>query len=176
MSVNQTIGPNNTQTNYLPPEVGFGSDEKMLKELLEKRERLTATIVNLKENAQYEKRELITGQQWFSATSGGAIKTTYTFRLTFDLVALNGGAIPVGSTSLTLSSSTLPSSINIPNSIQPVHGFGAANNGTSFYFINDPLVFVRTNVWTTGSQIITITNNTGASLTQCVWVMEYFKN
>jgi hypothetical protein len=171
-----TFGPSNTQSSYLPPEQDFPEDNDIFREILSNRERLTANILNIKENAQYEKNEIITGQQWFSQITTGAIKTTYTYRLAFDLVALNGGvAIPIGITTLTLSSSTQPASITIPTSVQPVHGFGAANNGTNFYFINDPLLFVKTNVWTTGSQQIIITNNTGATLTQAVWVFEYFK-
>lgn len=171
-----TFGPANTQQAYLPPEQDFPEDSKLFREILSSRERLTATILNIKENAQYEKVEILTGQQWFTSAASGATKTSYTIRLTFDLVALNGGvAIPIGTTTLSLSTSTQPAKINIPTAIQPVHGFGAANNGTNFYFINDPLVFVRTNVWTNATQQIIIQNNSGATLTQCVWVMEYIK-
>ncbi|MCQ6468460.1 hypothetical protein NPN14_24855, partial [Vibrio parahaemolyticus] len=85
------------------------------------------------------------------------------------LVALNGGvAIPVGVTTLdlVLLVNPQPAPITIPTAIQPICGYGAANNGANFYFINDPLVFVRTNVWTNASQQIIITNNSGATLTQ----------
>jgi len=37
------------------------------------------------------------------------------------------------------------------------------------------LVFVQTNIWTNGAQQIIITNNSGATLTQAVWVTEYIK-
>jgi hypothetical protein len=173
-----TFGPANSQSAYLPPEQDFPEDEDLFREILAERERLTATILNVKENAQYEKVELLSGQQWFSQTVDMAIVTSYIFRLTFDLVALNGGVpIPPGITTrdLVLLVNPQPSPINIPTAIQPVHGFGAANNGINFYFINDPLVFVRTNIWTNASQQIIITNNSGAPLTQCVWVMEYIK-
>jgi hypothetical protein len=171
-----TLGPNNSQTSYLPPEVDFIVNDEISNELMAKRHRLLATVVNIKENAQYEKREVLTGQQFFSAVQSGAIKTSYTYRLSFDLVALNGGPIPVGSTTFTLTATTSPAAISVPTGIQPIHGFGGAKNATTCYFINDPLVFVRTNIWTTGSQTITITNNTGATLTQCVWVFEYIKS
>ena len=170
-----TFQPAQTQSPYLPPEQDFPADNELFREILANRERITANILNIKENAQYEKVETISGQQWFSTLSGGALKTSYVFRLSFDLVALNGGSIPIGVTTLTLTSTTQPALINIPTAIQPVHGFGAANNGTNFYFINDPLVYVRTNVWTNLTQQIIVTNNSGASLTQAVWVMEYIK-
>jgi hypothetical protein len=171
-----TFGPINTQSPYLPPEQDFPEDNKLFREILSNRERITATILNIKENAQYEKREIITGQQWFSSVVSGAIKTIYIYRLSFDLVALNAGAIPTGTTTLTLSSSTQPALIMIPTAIFPVHGFGAASNGTNFFFINDPNVYVETNVWTNTTQQIIITNNSGANLTYCVWVFEYSKS
>jgi hypothetical protein len=172
-----TIGPNNSQSPYLPPEQDFPDDLSLFREILSNRERLTATILNIKENAQYEKRELLSGQQYFSAIISGALKTLYTFRLTFDLVALNGGVpIPVGVTTLILTTTSQPPLINIPTAIQPVHGFGAANNGTLFYFINDPLVYINTNVWTNTTQEIIITNNSGAALIQAVFVFEYIKS
>lgn len=173
-----TFGPFNSQAPYLPPEQDFPEDSDLFREILAGRERLTATVLNIKENAQYEKVELITAQQWFSAIVSGAIKTAYSFRLTFDLVALNGGVpIPIGVTifDLVLLVNPQPAPINIPNAIQPLHGFGAANNAANFFFINDPLVFINTNVWSNASQQIIITNNSGATLTQCVWVFEYLK-
>lgn len=176
-----TLSPTQAQSPYLPPEQDFPSDENLFREILSNRERMTANILNIKENAQYEKVETITAQQWFSQNANGAIKTSYVYRLTFDLVALNGAPIPIGTKTLTLSKTvpppdgTQPQPINIPTAIQPVHGFGAANNGTNFYFINDPLVFVRTNVWSNATQQIIITNNSGATLTQAVWVFEYIK-
>lgn len=170
-----TFGPPNSISSFLPLEQDFPEDNKLFREILAARERATASTVNLKENGSYEKVELLAGQFWFTTNTSGAMRPTYVYRLTFDLVALNGGNIGAGATTLTLSASTIPAAIKIVNSIQPIRGFGAANNGTNFYFINDPLLFVRTNVWTNVSQQIIITNNTGANLTQCVWCFEYFK-
>lgn len=172
-----TFGPTNTLSSYLPIEFDIPNDQVILRELIATRNRLTAQIVNIKENGNYEKNEILTAQQWFSTIVSGAIITSYPLRLTFDLVALNSGTpIPNGgTTTLTLTTTTQPAAINIPTAIQPVHGFGAANNGTNFFFINDPLVFVNTNVWTNATQQIIITNNSGAALTQAVWVFEYIK-
>ncbi len=173
-----TFGPANTQSPFLPIEQDYPEDDKLFREILAARGRSIASIVNIKENAQYEKTELLTGQQYFSTTDDMAITTSYTFRLTFDLVELNSGVpIPVGLTvlDLVLLVDPQPAPIDIPTAIQPVHGFGAASTPSRFFFINDPLVFVRTNVWTNASQQIIITNNTAAALTQCVWCMEYIK-
>lgn len=171
-----SFSPASSQSSFLPVEFDISSNEELFRELIAKRERLTASIVNIKENAQYEKRELLTAQQWFSSYASGALKTNYSYRLSMDLVELNGGNIPNGvTTTLALSSSTQPPLISVPNSIQPLHGFGAANNATNFFFLNDPLVYVRTNVWTGALQQISITNNTGAALTQAIWVFEYLK-
>jgi len=174
-----TYGPPDSVFPYLPPEQDFPDESELFREILSERERLTATIINIKENAQYEKLELLSGQQWFTSQVDNAIISNYVYRLTFDLVALNSGIpIPVGVTILdlvVLAPNGQPTPINIATAIQPVHGFGAANNGTNFYFINDPLVFIRTNVWSNASQQIIITNNSGAPLTQAVWVFEYMK-
>jgi len=171
-----TYGPANSISSYLPPEQDYPEDNKLFREILSNRQRNTADIVNLKENAQYEKNEMLTGQQWFSAPSEGAVVTSYTYRLAFDLVQLNGGSIANGgATTIPLTASSTPAAINIATAIQPTRGFGAASNGTNIFFINDPSVFVKINIWTTSSQNIIITNNSGASLTQAVWVMEYFK-
>lgn len=171
-----TYAPANTLSNYLPIEFQVEGNEEFFRQLIAERERLTATILNVKESSQYELIEILNAQQWFSTSSATTKTTSYAFRLTFDLVALNAGvAIPGGVTTLALTATTQPPLINIPTAIQPLHGFGAANNGTNFYFINDPLVFVRTNIWNNVTQQIIITNNSGAALTQAVWVFEYLK-
>ena len=174
------ITQSNVLSNELPTNFDIPNTVEGIRDFLNKRERLTASVVNAKENGKYELQELQTAQQWFTATTSGALKSNAVFRLTFDLVALNNNVpIPVGATTLTLAPNSapplLPSSINIPNSISPVHGFGAANNGTNFYFINDPNLYIRTNVWSTATQQIIIQNNTGATLTYAVWVLEYMK-
>src|SRR2546429_5154363 len=137
-----TFGPANTLSSYLPIQFQVEGDEEFFRQLIAERERLTATIVNIKENAQYEKQEIITGQQWFTSQVSGALKSNYIYRLAFDLTTFNAPftvsvPIPVGVTTFTLNADptiTQPSSINIPTNIFPVHGFGAASNGTNFYF------------------------------------------
>jgi len=182
------FGPANTLSSDLPIDFNLTKDQEVNNELISKRHRQIANIMNVKENAQYEKTELLSGKQFFNPnvtqyTGTGVSRVARTgFRLTFDLVALNlGVAIPGGPTTFTLSTTlpapdgTQPLPINIPTALIPIDGYGAATNGTNFYFINDPLLFVRTNIWTSGLQKITIENNTGSPLTTCIWIFEYLK-
>lgn len=181
MATPSNIGPANTQSAYLSPEIQVSTDPTTMNELIAKRERITATCLNLREIAQYEPVELVNGQQWFSTSPVNQVSAKrYAFRITFDLVAMNlaefaSPVIGAGATTLTLTTSTVPRTINIPTKIDPTRGYGSCTNATNFYFMDDPLVFVRTNIWTNASQTITITNNTGSDLTQAYWVFEYIK-
>lgn len=171
-----TIAPSNTQSSYLPAEFQVEGDEQFFRQLIAERERITSSIVNIKENAQYEKRELLSAQQWFSSNNNGAIKTNYAYRTSFDLVALNGGNIGAGVTSLTLTATTQPPLISFVNLLIPLHGFGAATTtGTIFVFVNDPNLYVQFDNSVPAAQKVVITNNLGVNLTQLYWVFEYLK-
>lgn len=170
-----TFSPQNSLSPFLSEELTYPDDDRTFREILSKRQRSIANIVNIKENAQYEKVELLTAQRWFTQYFEGAILSSYTFRITCDLVQMNGAPIPTGVTTITLSTTTIPAAINIPTAIQPTDAFGASNNATNFFFLNDPSVYVNTNVWTNASQQIIITNNSGSTLTQCVWGFNYIK-
>jgi hypothetical protein len=170
--------PINTQSSFLPPELDFPENNEEFREVLSNRQRLLASIVNVKENANYERRELITAQQWFSQVSQGYIKTQYGFRLTFDLISLFGGAIPIGTTSIPLPTNpavNTPTVITYTSAIQPTHGFGGATIGTTFYFVNDPEIFVRFINTSTTVQSVEVHNLTASSITQFYWVFEYLK-
>lgn len=176
------FGPQHADGPFLPTEFEIPKDPVISRELISRRERITASTVNIREIAIYDKVENITGQQFFnpvnSPTGQFQIKR-YTFRLTFDLVALNGGNIPIGTTSIALQSNpsvATPTLIQYVNGLVPVHGFGAATAGSTFYFVNDPLLSVHFVNTSTISQTIVITNNTGSSLTQMYWTFEYIKN
>jgi hypothetical protein len=175
-----TFGPGFTDAGYLPPEPQFSSGENLLDDLL-KRERLTASILNIKENGFYEKLEMITNQLWFSRIVGGAIVSNYTFRVTFDLVALNGGPIGPGLTTLTLTATTQPPLIQYATTLIPTHFFGAAtvsgplllplpypaaagNNIEMWFDITNP-----------AAQSFNIDNAYGSNLTQAYAVIEYIK-
>lgn len=173
------FGPLNSQSPFLSPNQEFPEDPNLFREVLTIRERNTANILNVKENSRYEKVELITAQQWFTASNFGALSSNSIFRLTFDLIAFNGGvAIPIGITTIALQANPAvmtPILISYVNGLNPVHGFGAATVGTKIYFVNDPLIYVRFNNMSPTVQSVEITNNTAAPITQMVWCFEYWK-
>jgi hypothetical protein len=175
-----TYAPINAVSSYLPEEFQFPVDatpEKM-RELISKQNRMISSIVNVKENANYEQRELLSAQQWFSSINNGAIVTSYGFRLAFDLVALNGGSIPNGTTTISLPTNPAngtPITISYADGLIPLHGFGAATIGTTYYFVNDPDIYVRFTNTSTTVQSVTVVNSTGSAITQFYWVFEYLK-
>ncbi len=173
-----TFAPANSISSFLPIEFQVEGDEQFFRQLISERERLTASIVNVKENSNYEMTELLSGQQWFTSNIGGQLNPNFGFRLSFDLVALNGGSIPNGTTVIALPTSTatgVPIVISYANGLIPLHGFGAATIGTTYYFINDPQIFVRYTNTSTTVQSVTVINSTGSSITQMYWVFEYLK-
>ena len=69
-------------------------------------------------------------------------KIEMAYRITADLVILNGGNIPTGSTSLVLV--LFNATQNINGYLYPVQGFGGAvDTGGLSYFLNDPDIYVR---------------------------------
>jgi len=85
-----TYGPVNTWINSLPIEIQLPKEQNEVNSLFAERHRQIAGVVNLKENAQYEDRELLTGQQWF--TTGNNQTKRYTYRRCFEFGAIAAGA------------------------------------------------------------------------------------
>jgi hypothetical protein len=82
-----TFSPVNTQSSYLPVAFQLPKEDDMFYDFISKRERLTASILNVKENGQYETQEYLTAQQWFNTSTAGLTKR-YTFRKVIDFGAL----------------------------------------------------------------------------------------
>lgn len=171
-----SFAPINAQAAYLPIELDFPADEKMFREILSKRERLTASIVNVKEIGQYELNEIINAQQWFSTQPvGSPRKTRYTFRKVFDIVALNNGTPLAVATTYSFAHNI--SGLTIPTRI-----FGTATTSTGKYI---PLPYVSTlqtddiQIYLDGTNVVLKTGTTidgGANtLTQAYIVAEYLK-
>jgi hypothetical protein len=163
-------------SNPLPISLDVNPDEANFDSVLLLYLRRVANAVNTKEQALYLLQETGDFQQWWTylpaSTTPNPQETRNNYRTTTDLVALNGGNIPAGTTTLTLTSSTTPTAIN--GYLFPTDGYGGAldTSGNS-YFPSDPNVTISFNGST---NTFTIVNNTGNALTWCVFVLEYLKN
>jgi len=157
-------------TNQLPISLDVNPEEKDFASTLLLYLRRIANAVNTKESGLYLLQENANFEQWFQTANPQQNRNAY--RITADLVALNGGNIPNGATSLVLSSSTQPMAID--GYLYPVQGFGGAvDTGGLSYFLNDPQIYVR---YQASTNTIVIQNNSGNALTWCVWVQNYLKN
>lgn len=160
-------------SNQLPISLDVNPEEKGFQSTLILYLRRIANAVNTKESGQFLIQEIANFEQWFQPfVDGVPLQTRSGYRLTFDLVALKGGNIPTGTTSLTLTTSTQPPAII--GYLYPVHSSGGALDTTGVsYFPSDPNVEIT---YTNSTNTITIINNTGNALTWCVWEMNYLKN
>lgn len=161
---------NPLNTNQLPISLDVNPDEKNFENILLLYLRRVANAVNTKVSGLFLLQENANFGQWYQVSNPQQNRNSY--RITADLIVLNGGNIPTGTTSLILTSSTQP--MSIMGYLYPVQGFGGAvdTSGLS-YFLNDPQIYVRYN---SSTNTIIIQNNSGNALNWCVWVMEYLKN
>lgn len=157
-------------TNQLPISLDVNPEESNFQSILLLYLRRIANAVNTKESGLFLLQENANFEQWFQTANPQQNRNGY--RSTFDLVALNGGNIPAGATSLILTSSTQPPIIQ--GYMFPVQGFGGAlDTGGLSYFLNDPQIYVR---YQASTNTIIIQNNSGNALTWMVYVFEYLKN
>lgn len=170
------------QSNQLELSIDFPEASKPeFRDLLSLTYKRITDSVNFKEGGLYQLREEANFQRYFpnpSNVTDNTFNLRSGYRTTFDLVYLNGAPIPSGiTTPITLTSSTQPTLIPTNNGVLiPTDGWGAATiAGPKYFFINDPLLYVRFNNTVPGAQVIEITNNTGSPLTQCYWVFHYLK-
>lgn len=157
-------------TNQLPVSLDVDPQDRDFENILLLYLRRVASAVNTKESGLFLLQENANFEQWYQLANPQQNRNAY--RITVDLVFLNGGNIPVGTTNIVLSSTTQPQ--NILGYLFPVQGFGGAVDTTGIsYFLNDPSIYVRYN---NSTNTIIIQNNSGNALTWCVWVQEYLKN
>ncbi len=167
-------------SNQLPISIDF-PDTKAPEflEMLSLIYKRTVASVNLKEGSLYPLQETANFIQYFQYFD----PATFTpdpnnfrsgYRTTFDLVALNGGPIPIGNTVLALTASTTPPLID--GILIPTRGDGAATIAGPIYVFFGTDFFVRFNNTVPAAQTLIVTNNSGAALTQAYFVMEYLKN
>jgi hypothetical protein len=163
-------------TNQLPISLDIKSEEEGFDSILQLYLRRMANALNSKESGLFLLQENAAFEQWFNPVvmnSSTQQNLRNAYRLTVDLVMLNANTpIPVGTTTLTLTSITRPPAII--GYLFPVQGFGGAlDTPGESYFPSDPKVTISFNGST---NTFTIINNTGTALTWCVFVLEYLKN
>jgi hypothetical protein len=165
LSSNQSLN-----TNQLPISLDVNPEDADFQNILLLYLRRVANAMNTKESGLFLLQENASFEQWYQTANPQQNRNGY--RITADLVLLNGGDIPTGSTSIVLSSTTQP--MIITGYLYPVQGFGGAvDTGGLSYFLNDPSIYIR---YQSSTNTIIIQNNSGNALTWCVWVMEYLKN
>lgn len=171
-----TFGPAFSYSSYLPVQFEIPTDPEDQRRFIDARERLTASILNLKTNGNYESRELLTADQWFTQLISGALIGKFGFRYTFDLVKLNGGPIPPGVTVINLALVPAPNGpISILGITYPLPSSGSATIAGPIYVFTGTDFNVTFDNTVPAAQLITVTNNTGVNLTQCFWNFEYLK-
>lgn len=164
-----TFAPINSQSSYLPVEFALPKDGKDFIDFINKRERLTASIVNIKENGNYENNEILSGQQWF-ATSFTPRKNRYTYRTVVDF-----GPLPNASTG------TKPHNISVTQTTIFTKILATATN-PSTKFIPLPYVNVTTptdgvEIWVDATNVnIKTTTANYIAFTTCYVVLEYLKS
>jgi hypothetical protein len=160
---------NPLNTNQLPISLDVNPDEQNFHSVLLLYLRRIANAVNTKESGLFLLQETASFEQYFTSSPQ---QTRNGYRLTVDLVALNGGNIPTGVTTVTLTPLTQPPAIS--GYLYPVHGFGGALDTTGLsYFPSDPAVLID---FMASTNTFTIRNNTGNALTWLVFALEYLKN
>lgn len=168
-----TFGPIDTYFSYLPEQYSLPSNYENARRFIEDRERLTASILNIKSIGNFQEYVLQNGDQWFTSVVDGQFIPNYGFRLTLDLVEFNGGVIPPGVTNFTLTPTTIPP--NIPGVTKPLPSYGSGTIAGPTYVFTGTDFNVRFNNTNPASQVITLTNNTGTNLTQCYWVFNFLQ-
>lgn len=171
-----TFAPANSYSSYLPVEFDLPVEPEAQRQFVNKRERLTASILNVKTNGNYESRELLSADQWFTSIINGVSVGKFGFRFTFDLVKLNAGPLPPGLTTINLSLVPAPNGpISILGITSPLPSYGSGTIAGPIYVFTGTDFNVTFDNTVPAAQLINITNNTGVNLTQCYWVFQYLK-
>lgn len=164
-----TYGPVNAQGSYLPIEFDLSGEEHEMRYLISERERTTASVVNIKENGQYETVELLSAQQWFSTTTG-INKPRYTFRKVVNFGALPNAAVK-----------SVAHGITVNNNFIFTRIYGIATDQTNQVFI--PLPYINTGapgdsveLWADATNVnIETTTANYITYAICYVVLEYIK-
>ena len=167
---------NPLNTNQLPISLDINAGEENFDDVMILYLRRIANAVNTKVSGLFLLQENATFGQWFQSTTPTSVNSQQnrnSYRLTVDLVALNGAPLPTGtSPPLQLTTTTIP--VAPIGYLYPVNGFGGALDTAGIsYFPSDPNVTIK---FTASTNTFVVINNTTNNLTQCYFVIEYLKN
>ena len=172
------IQPLNSQSSYLPPEFDIPANVEGLREFINQRERLTGSIVNVKENGNYENFEILTAQQWFGTTAGLPQVKRYTFRKVIDFGALPNNATKSVAHGLTLDDTVNPSTWFFTKiyatAFDPAIGAELAIS-LPYYDIVAGAVANPINIFVNQTNVVVTTTSNRTNFTRCYVELEYLK-
>ncbi len=176
-----TFAPSNALSSYLPVDFDLPREQGGMHDFVNKRERLTATILNIKENGNYENSELLTAQQWFSTQAAGVTRQTrYSFRKVIDFGALPNNAVKSVAHGLTLDDGVNPSTwfftkIN-GTAFDPTQGAEKAIciDG-AYYDLVAGVITGPINLYVDQTNVNITTTSNRTNFTRCYVTLEYLK-
>ncbi len=157
--------PSNSKTAFLPTSEVFPEDDSQFLIKLTNLYTDIANAVNLREIAQYDLAEFITGEQWF--TSGNAQVKRSTFRRVYSI-----GAIATGATSTTAHGLTGFTAFT--------HIYGTCITDVVDYrplpYVSATAVNAQISLTITGTNIVIVSGAAAPNITSAIVVLEYLKN
>ena len=169
--------PGGTLSAFLAPNLDMphpGDTPELFYEIMNERERDTASVVNVKETGIYELEQQLTSQTWFAPAGERATQTRDTFRM-----VVNFGALPNNT------SKSVPHTINVTSSTSFTKMYAVATNPsatgtTPFAFPipgTDPTDLTKpVMVWVTTSNVVIKSSSNLSAYTTCYVVLEYLQN
>jgi hypothetical protein len=162
-------------SNQLPLSIDFPQDPDELQRILSSSYKQTVDSLNSKEGALYLLQEINSFAQFFpssvDANSSQSLVLRPAYRVTFDLVAMNGGPISTGITVIPL----LPEQF-IVGIVEPTSLRGAATISgpeyVSLHGASSDCEFDNTNP---NAQTIIVTNNYASEYSTAIFIFEYLK-
>lgn len=162
-------------SNQLPLSIDFPKDQEQFLETLSLAYKRIVDSMNSKEGSLYLLEEIASYNQYFptsvSSSSSSSLIMRQGYRMTYDLVDLNGGPIPVGTTTINIPANQLINGILDPTSLR-----GAATISgpmyVSLHSANADAIFDNT---VPAAQTIIVTNNYPTPMTQAYLTFEYLK-
>ena len=163
--------------SYLAPNLDLPhpkDEPELFYEVMNERERDTASVINVKENGIYQLEEQLTSQTWFAVPGTRTTQTRDTFRTVVNFGALPNDTSKSVAHGISVSSSTSftkmyaiatnPSATGTTPFAFPIPGFDPSD-------ITKPV-----NVWVTTTDVTIESTSNLTAYTTCYVVLEYLQN